>query len=105
MKEHGKWKLVEMARPLNLMMEQEEKVEGLKESALVLTILSAGEHGAGDLGFEVLEPFKERERPREGLSEFGIPVAERKEERIQEEIERQQRYEQDPTAQTRMKLR
>ena len=88
-----------MARPLNLMMEQEEKVEGLKESALVLTILSAGEHGAGDLGFEVLE------RPREGLSEFGIPVAERKEERIQEEIERQQRYEQDPTAQTRMKLR
>ena len=29
--EHGKWKLVEMAMPLNLMMEQEEKVEGLRE--------------------------------------------------------------------------
>ena len=32
-----------MAMPLNLMMEQEEEVEGLKERALVLTILSAGE--------------------------------------------------------------
>ena len=53
-KERGKWKLVEMAMPLNLMMEQEEKVEGLKQGALVSTILSAGEHGPEDLGFEAL---------------------------------------------------
>ena len=80
--------------PLNLMMEQEEeKIEGLKERAIVLTILAAGEHGPGDLGFDVLEPFQERE----GLPEFAIiPVAEHEEERIQE-IERQQTYEQDPT--------
>ena len=78
-KEHGKWKLVEMAMPLNLMMEQEEKIEGLRERALVLTTLSAGERGPEDLGFEVLEPLRQREQSREGFqnSEFQLQSAKR----------------------------
>ena len=53
MKEHGKWKLVEMATavPLNLMMEQEESVEGLKEMGVdqkILALKSWGTYTGGD---------------------------------------------------------
>ena len=83
--------------PLNIMIEQEERIYILREGTLILIVLLRGKHRLEDLGFEILEPLKELEGSRERFPEFRIPAAEHEEEQQRETIEYQQIYEQDPT--------